>query len=248
MPVVQWNLTALCIFTMNLVQWNLTVLAEEDCDGRYGYILKEHTLEVIMQDAHFARLGLIRARIPRDGNCLFRAFAQGIFGNQDACYEVRQNTVETIRQGWSMYEQVLGDKDMEDYTSQMARDACYGGEPEMLALCSSYGVYIRIYHGGLEFPIQTRVYGHTAGTGVTLSFVCDGQYDCGHYDLVLKDREEADKVARRYKEWRQHHVQQLRCTPSIIDHNTYGKQPRWRDAKRLWLCSSWVMVVGNSSG
>lgn len=176
-----------------------------------------------MQDAHFARLGLMRARIPRDGNCLFRAFAEGVLHNQDVCHDVRQTAVETIRHNWTMFQQVLVDKDMEAYTSQMAKDACYGGEPEMHALCSAYGVYIKIFHGGLEFPIQTRKYGSTAATGVTLSFVCDGEYDSGHYDLVVKDPAEAQRVERRYQEWRQERVRLLRSTPSSIDQSSYGK-------------------------
>ena len=117
----------------------------------------------------------------------------------------------------------LATRTWESYCCEMAQDGYYGGEPEVQAMCFFYGVYVKIFHGGLEFPIQPRVYGNTEGTGVVLSFVCDGDYDSGHYDLLLSDPHEAQRVDQCYKEWRQHKIRLLRESSSSTDLNTYGE-------------------------
>ena len=75
---------------------------DEDMQGRFGYFLKEHTLETIIQDQYLASRSLHRARIPRDGNCLFRAFAQAIHSDQGFQGIVRQKAVDYLDKNWEL--------------------------------------------------------------------------------------------------------------------------------------------------
>ena len=45
-----------------------------------------------------------RARIARDGNCLFRAFAQAIMDDQGQQQNIRKNAVKAIVQNWAMFQ------------------------------------------------------------------------------------------------------------------------------------------------
>ena len=216
------------IFVPTYVDYYGTIFAqqvkeEDSAEGKFGFILKEHTLEIVMQDAFFAMQGLLRAKIPRDGNCLFRAFAQGLLGDQDHHMEVRRSVVEQMRENWPAYEQVLADKKEGEYLDQMGQEGCYGGEPEMQALCAAYSVHIEIFHGGLKYPIQPRVYGNTQLPGLSFSFVCDGSYDCGHYDLLVVDKTSQGKIEEHYAEWRKGRIRQMREVESTTDNSIYDE-------------------------
>ena len=191
----------------------------------------EHTLEVIAQDTYFARHRLRRTRIPRDGNCLFRALASsGALGGDPSHHtKLRAAVVMAMRANWVEYRNVLGDVDRDEYLSDMAKSA-YGGEPEIHVLCQLYGVKIRVYLGGLNYRVQYRDYSiHSSQTDlvgapalVEISYLADG----AHYDLVVPEDEDVTYLEQLYDEWRVVRIAQLRDAPTLADVSTYGKPIR----------------------
>ncbi|KAI0240502.1 hypothetical protein LSAT2_008731 [Lamellibrachia satsuma] len=214
------------------VDYNCVVFGQEvkpaECtEGRFGFILQEHTLEVIAQDTYFARHCLRRARIPRDGNCLFRALASSaaLGGDQTRHTSLRAAVVMTMRANWTEYCNVLGDVDREEYLSDMAKSATYGGEPEIHVLCQLYGVTVRVYLGGLNYRVQYRDYSiHSTQTDLigapALVEICY-LADSAHYDLVVPEDMDMSYLDHLYNEWRVVRIEQLRHAPSISDVSTY---------------------------
>ena len=178
---------------------------------------------------YFARRRLRRARIPRDGNCLFRALASSavLGGEQNRHGSLRAAVVAALRANWGEYRNVLGDVNMEEYLSDMAKPATYGGEPEIHVLCQVYGVKVRLYLGGLDYRVQYRDYDINATqsdligtpTMVEICYLADG----AHYDLVVAEDTDVAYLDELYSEWRVMRVEQLRNAPTRSDVSTYGK-------------------------
>ena len=119
---------------------------------------------------------------------------------------------------------------MEEYLSDMAKPATYGGEPEIHVLCQVYGFKVRLYLGGLDYRVQYRDYDIHAtqsdliGTPpvVEICYLADG----AHYDLVVPEDTDVSYLERLYDEWQVTRVEQLRNAPTRSDVSTYGKPIR----------------------
>lgn len=199
---------------------------ETSSKGRYGYILKENTLEILLQDYYLGQKNLVRAKIPRDGNCLFRCFAQGVWGDQGRYDEMRHNIVKGIREQWVLFQNIIGDTDKEKYLQEMSKDGTYGGEPEIQAVCHLHNVKARIYLGGLNYGIHERDYSGTDNDSkscFSLCYVSDGKYDSGHYDYVVQTLGEAMQIEDGYEQWRANKLIEMSQSPSNYDSSFYGK-------------------------
>ena len=143
----------------------------------------------------------------------------------------------TMRANWTEYCNVLGDVDREEYLSDMAKSATYGGEPEIHVLCQLYGVTVRVYLGGLNYRVQYRDYSIqtdliSAPALVEICYLADG----AHYDLVVPEDMDMSYLDHLYNEWRVVRIEQLRHAPSISDVSTYGKPNRNCRSARLGVC------------
>ena len=70
---------------------------ERDRCGCLGNsMVHEKSLETTIQDTYLDENAKIRARIPRDGNCLFRCFAEIFFKSQDFSSNVRNQVVQQV--------------------------------------------------------------------------------------------------------------------------------------------------------
>ena len=197
--------------------------------GRLGFILKEDTLEIRLQNQHMATLGLHRAKIPRDGHCLYRAFSQGIFESQSQHQEVRHNVADTLSDNWELFQALLPNADQAQYVQEV-KDGAYGGEIEIQAICYAYNIQANIYLGGLVSHIAERSYGNSQNMAVTLVYTADGAYDCGHWDLVVHTVSEVERVEEcGYREWRAEKVRlferevQSYGPDGYYDHANYGE-------------------------
>ena len=76
--------------------------------------------------------------------------------------------------------------------------------------------------GGLNTPIVCRTYGNTTDPLVRLSYVHDGQYDLGHYDLLVDDKDTADKAEMVYSKWRAQRVEEYQMSERKLNSNRYG--------------------------
>ena len=175
----------------------------------------------MLQDDYLRCKNLYRAKIPRDGNCLFRCFAQKALGDQRKHEEVRKNTVSCFENEWKMFESLISNSDKETYIRQMSQAGSYGGEPEIQAMCHVYGIGACIYIGGLKSKIQERKYGKFEST-VEMCYISNGSYDCGHYDMVVNTLEDKQSIDMVYAQWRESHLLNLSSNPKYYDTTYYG--------------------------
>ena len=196
---------------------------DEDVEGRFGFLLKENTLETVLQDSYLSSRSLHRARIPRDGNCLFRAFAQAIFADQGQQNEMRLQVVNHIEKNWNAGYVSVGDTDQSTYLSAMRKDATYGGEPEINALCEVYNVTADLYLGGLHYPVQVRRYGKSDKASIKLVYISDGNIDSGHYDVAVDSLAAVMPIEEIYCSWRKLKLIQVSELPKYSDNTIYGK-------------------------
>ena len=122
---------------------------------------------------------LAMQEVKADGNCLFRAIADQLDGNQHNHDMYRQNIVEYIKQCEDDFAPfVEDDVDFETYVKNMKDDAEWGGQIELTACSRLYGVNIVIYH--LDAPtyvIKNEV--EKASDTIKLSY-----HDGEHYNSV----------------------------------------------------------------
>lgn len=191
-------------------------------EGRFGFCLKEHTLETIVQDGYLSRWGLYRAHIPRDGNCLFRALAQSIYNDQ--CYQqkVRYMAVNHISANWESVRERVAVINKEVYLREMIQDGMYGGEPEIMAIASWCDTSVELILGGLDYPVTVRKYGSGHGL-IRLIYISDGNYDSGHYDLAVESLEEVNMINTIYYTWRDTKIREMRQWPIYKDDHFYGE-------------------------
>jgi len=87
-----------------------------------------------------ARRNLQVVSVEGDGNCLFRAVAHQIYGNEELHNIVRQKCVDYMESEAEFFSQfVEGGKDMFPlYLRAKRLDACWGDDPEIEAICELY--------------------------------------------------------------------------------------------------------------
>ena len=211
MYFVKWD-TFLKIFSNNdrLFSCKFASCTANAEHGRVGQLLRETTLEVIIQNRHLSAMGLHRARIPRDGNCLYRACAQMVFFDQEKHRDVRQAAADIIEKNFDLFANSIPDEEKDAYVSKMLVDGTYGGDIEIKAISCAFNAQICVYLGGLNYPLQQKLYGPNKPTQtICLIYISDGDYDQGHYDLIVADKDVADIVNNSYLKWRNEHIKQL---------------------------------------
>ena len=119
-------------------------------------LLKEESLEVLLQNDYLDKLGLSRARMARDGNCLFRCYAQGVFSDQSLHSNVRRQLCDALDRDWEGYKEFVPNKSKREYLDYLKQDGTYGGELEILALSELYGIGTQVFHGKCVTGYWTR--------------------------------------------------------------------------------------------
>jgi hypothetical protein len=103
-------------------------------------------------ETQLAKIGFIVSPIAGDGNCLFRAIAHQLFGNDSRHLEVRQTCVDEMEQHPDSYLPFLADSEggaNRDayflYLRSMRRPQCWGGHLELVAASRAYDVNIIVH-------------------------------------------------------------------------------------------------------
>jgi OTU-like cysteine protease len=86
------------------------------------------------------KLGFTIQEICPDGNCLFRAFAAQHCDDQDKHLEYRQAACDYIEEHFNQFKTFIADDEVNDYSSNMSKDAEWGTQVELFALCKVYRV------------------------------------------------------------------------------------------------------------
>lgn len=101
-------------------------------------------------------LGLIACPIKGDGNCLFRALSDQLFGDETHHGEIRQNIVKFLDGNAARFSGFVGEfnETFEQYISRMAQDGCFGGHMEIVACAELYKRRVVIYQAETLFVVN----------------------------------------------------------------------------------------------
>ena len=81
------------------------------------------------------KFGLKIKEIKMDGNCLFRAISDQIYGDETRHVELRAQCVQYIEENSELYSFFIEDDEkIEDYINWIRQDTKWGGQLEMNAL------------------------------------------------------------------------------------------------------------------
>ena len=111
--------------------------------------------------APLALVGLKLVEIKPDGNCLFRAVAHQVVGDQEQHASFRAEAVKYMRDNKETFfgDIIVGDKERDDHCNKMEKDAEWGDDLELTAMARLWGLDARVhradsgsrdfdYHGG----------------------------------------------------------------------------------------------------
>ena len=110
-------------------------------------------LDTFEQEKHFEEFqesikpkGLYLRNIESDGNCLFRAVADQLEGNEKNYKKYRIEAVEYIKEHKDHFAIFLLDSEnIEDYIKRLEKDGTWGGHFELIALSDIYKVQFLIH-------------------------------------------------------------------------------------------------------
>lgn len=101
-------------------------------------------------------LTLYASNTTGDGNCLFRALSDQIYGNEGKHAEIRNRTVAYLKDHAEHFSAFIGEygETWDKYIVRMARDGTYGGHLEIVAFAETYGYEIIIYQADFMYAVQ----------------------------------------------------------------------------------------------
>ncbi|CAH1270390.1 OTUD1 [Branchiostoma lanceolatum] len=153
-------------------------------DSRLDAILSE----VRLQDKSLAKAGARRCPIAGDGNCLYRAVAHAVYGNQGLHTDLRRRTVQYMRDHVDDFSPFL-DCDPDSYFAKAGEDGEWAGYTEMVALMHLLNVDVRLTTGGTPGQPDVTSSVHRVreeGDAPCNKTVWLSWLSYGHYDAVEK--------------------------------------------------------------
>lgn len=103
-----------------------------------------------------ASLGLYASNTTGDGNCLFRALSDQLYGDESHCREIRSGSVGYIKAHPDRFAAFVGEfgESFDMYTKRLMQDAVYGGHLEVVAAAEHYAADIAIYQADQMYIVQ----------------------------------------------------------------------------------------------
>ncbi|KAE8037401.1 hypothetical protein FH972_009990 [Carpinus fangiana] len=98
--------------------------------------------------------GLEVKKMLEDGNCLFRAVADQVYGDSETYDLIRQMCIDYMEQERDHFSQFITEG-FTSYCKRKRRDKVYGNNVEIQALCEMYNRPIHIYSYSTAEPINT---------------------------------------------------------------------------------------------
>lgn len=97
--------------------------------------MKQYESDLVKFRIQLASFGLKLKEIGGDGNCLFRALSDQLYGTEQQHAQLRHDAVEHIRVNAEFFKfYIEDDEPIADYLATMAKDGIWGGQLEMTAL------------------------------------------------------------------------------------------------------------------
>lgn len=101
-------------------------------------------------------LSLYASHTTGDGNCLFRALSDQLYGSEDKHAEVRRRCVAYLLEHADHFSAFIGEygETWEHYIQRMGRDGTYGGHLEIVGFAESYGLEVVIYQAEFMYAVH----------------------------------------------------------------------------------------------
>jgi OTU-like cysteine protease len=141
-------------------------------------VLEEKFLTDLLHSQHTLKL------MGGDGNCLFRSFAEAIYGDQGLHKYIRKYCVEYLKKERNYFNNYIvgGDCAFDYYTANMEKDGVWGDDVEIQAISELYNISVEIYIYSTK-PAKTFHEESGSKRKVCLSF----HYN-SHYNLLLPSK------------------------------------------------------------
>jgi len=128
-----------------------------------------------------------------DGNCLFRAVAHQVYGDESVHHIIRTKVVEYLTVERNYFLEYV-DENFDTYLDRMGRNGIWGGNIEIQAMCEIYGRPIEIYAYSSE-PMRTytnEIANLTSKPPIRLSY-----HTRSHYNSIINPANHCDSIDRR---------------------------------------------------
>jgi hypothetical protein len=132
----------------------------------------------------YLRLGWEVASIRKDGNCLFRALSDQLYGHERRHLELRRRLVDFIDLERAFFEPFVAGEGVVEYCARLREAGAWGGHPELVAASRLLGVNIIVHTGPVKrLRIATDKFARSKeGKGRTLNLLL--KHD--HYSSLRK--------------------------------------------------------------
>lgn len=132
----------------------------------------------------YTRLGWDVAPIRKDGNSLFRALSDQLYGHERRHLELRRRLVDFIDLEQAFFEPFVAGEGVVEYCARLREAGAWGGHPELVAASRLLGVNIIVHTGPVKrLRIDTDKYAkHKEGKGKTINLLL--KHD--HYSSLRK--------------------------------------------------------------
>ncbi|CAI5743472.1 unnamed protein product [Peronospora destructor] len=132
----------------------------------------------------YFRLGWEVTSIRKDGNCLFRALSDQLYGHERRHLELRRRLVDFIDLERTFFEPLVAGQGIVEYCSRLREAGVPGGQSELLAASRLLGVNIVVHTGPVKrLHFDTDKYARTKeGKGKTINLLLTHE----HYSSLRK--------------------------------------------------------------
>ncbi|CAI5707790.1 hypothetical protein KXD40_008237 [Peronospora effusa] len=109
-----------------------------------SYVVNDDVLKLMRKQ--LADIGCKLHEVKGDGNCLFRALSDQLFGDQQQYQQVREKIVNYLEQHRNDFEPFMEDEEkFEKYCDRMRDNGTWGGNQELYAAARLFQVYIIVH-------------------------------------------------------------------------------------------------------
>ncbi|ETP46319.1 hypothetical protein F442_07413 [Phytophthora nicotianae P10297] len=156
-----------------------------------SYVVDDGAIELMRRQ--LADVGCKLHEVEADGNCLFRALGDQLYGDQHQHEEVRKKIVSYLEQHRDDFEPFMEDEEkFEKYCERMREDGTWGGNQELYAAARLFQVYVVVHQDQPSARIMVIECDRLKPT----RFVHVAYHGEDHYDSVraLKDPVDPDSL------------------------------------------------------
>lgn len=103
-------------------------------------------------------LGLYAAATKADGNCLFRALSDQVYGDDSHHTDIRQQVMKYVKDNAGHFAAFVGEfgENLDQYISRLVQDGVYGGHIEIVGFSDSYKMPVVIYQAENLYIVEPQ--------------------------------------------------------------------------------------------